>query len=83
MLAQWSTTGKVDLKDFETDVRFVKICRILSRPNNNNKNNLNHKRIPQSVRGEDLSMVLGVAGDDEAAKLVASITLPQMVKVRY
>lgn len=32
-------------------------------------------------RTDDLNVVLGVTGDDEAAKLVASITLPQMVKV--
>lgn len=32
-------------------------------------------------RTDDLNVVLGVTGDDEAAKLVATITLPQMVKV--
>lgn len=29
----------------------------------------------------DLSTVLGITGDDEAAKLISSISLPQMVKV--
>ena len=32
-------------------------------------------------RTDDLNVVLGVTGDDEAAKLVATITLPQMVRV--
>lgn len=30
----------------------------------------------------DLSTVLGITGDDEAAKLISSISLPQMVKVK-
>lgn len=34
-----------------------------------------------NFRNSDLDTVLGVTGDDEAAKLVASITLEQMVKV--
>lgn len=33
------------------------------------------------VRTEDLNVILGVTGDDEAAKLVAKLTLQQMVKV--
>lgn len=44
----------------------------------------NANKSPQKISGfktDDLSVVLGVTGDDEAAKLVASITLPQMVKV--
>jgi hypothetical protein len=39
---------------------------------------------PKKVNGfrtDDLNTVLGVTGDDEAAKLISSITLPQMVKV--
>lgn len=31
----------------------------------------------------DLSTVLGITGDDEAAKLISSISLPQMVKVNH
>lgn len=75
VLAQWSTAGKINLSDFETDARFVKVCRILSRSGGKVKS------APRASRADDLSMVLGVTGDDEAAKLIASITLPQMVKV--
>lgn len=32
-------------------------------------------------RTDDLNTVIGVAGDDEAAKLIASISVPQMIKV--
>jgi hypothetical protein len=39
-----------------------------------------NKRL-ENFRNADLDTVLGVTGDDEAAKLVASITVEQMVKV--
>lgn len=48
--------------------------------NNNNQMTKSPKKIA-GFRTDDLNTVLGVTGDDEAAKLVASITLPQMVKV--
>lgn len=38
------------------------------------------KRIA-SFRTDDLDLVLRVTGDDEAAKMISTITLPQMVKV--
>lgn len=44
----------------------------------------NNTRAVKKISGfrtDDLNVVLGVTGDDEAAKLVATITLPQMVKV--
>lgn len=49
--------------------------------NNNPANNGNKSKKIAGFRTDDLNVVLGVTGDDEAAKLVASITLPQMVKV--
>lgn len=47
-------------------------------------NSTNNSRTVKKISGfrtDDLNVVLGVTGDDEAAKLVATITLPQMVKV--
>lgn len=76
VLAEWSTSNQCKLSEFDTDPRFTKLCRILGR--NNNKANP-HPVV--STLGDDLSMVLGVTGDDEAAKLIESISLPQMVKV--
>lgn len=77
--------------EFENDTRFTKLCRLLGRTvnfgkngNNGNGNNNNLMKSPKKIAGfrtDDLNTVLGVTGDDEAAKLVASITLPQMVKV--
>lgn len=89
ILAEWSSINKVKLSDFESDPRFIKLCRLLGRSTNpplksngnssSNKAAVVHKR--ESYQMEDLNMVLGITGDDEAAKLVSSITVPQMIKV--
>ncbi|XP_039493381.1 FAST kinase domain-containing protein 4 [Drosophila santomea] len=86
ILAEWSSMDRVKISEFENDTRFLRICRMLGRtvPKSNGGNNKgldeNGKRI-SGFRTDDLNTVLGVAGDDEAAKLIASISLPQMVKV--
>ncbi|KAH8311650.1 hypothetical protein KR044_007358 [Drosophila immigrans] len=91
ILAEWSTINRVKISEFENDTRFLRVCRMLGRtalPKNgsNGKNGSlagaanSNKRI-SGFRTDDLNTVLGVAGDDEAAKLIASISLPQMVKV--
>jgi hypothetical protein len=46
------------------------------------KNGGNTKKI-SGFRTDDLNTVLGVTGDAEAAKLISSITQPQMVKVGF
>lgn len=81
ILAEWSSINRVKLSEFENDTRFIKLCRLLGRaiPKNNSTGTSNKKI--SSFRTDDLNTVLGIAGDDEAAKLVASISLPQMVKV--
>lgn len=83
ILSEWSTINKAKLSDFESDPRFIKLCRILGRTVNKNGlgNNSNNAAKRNEYRTEDLNVVLGVTGDDEAAKLIASITIPQMVKV--
>ncbi|XP_055853270.1 FAST kinase domain-containing protein 4 [Episyrphus balteatus] len=97
ILAEWSSANRVRLSEFENDSRFIKVCKILGKTfprngngfgaanaavnnNKNNNNNNGNKRI-SGFRTDDLNTVLGVAGDDEAAKLIASISVPQMVKV--
>jgi hypothetical protein len=72
-LAEWSATGKARLADFESDFRFIKLCRILSKGGKLNRN--------MSRTSEDLSTILNVTADDEAARLVANLTLDQSVKV--
>lgn len=77
ILADWTLNKKINLADFERDPRFIKLCKILTR-NVGNKPNLNY--ITNS-KNEDLSTILSITADDEAAKMVQNITLPQMVKV--
>ena len=63
--------------DFESDPRFISLCQQLNTPQK--------KTIPKGNENltslNDLSTVLGVTGEDEAAKLVSNITVPQMIKV--
>nr|CAI5834020.1 unnamed protein product [Callosobruchus analis] len=77
VLADWAMSGKVNLKDFEADPRFIRLCRILTKGTLSNQKSM---KPSLSVQSEDLSTILGVTADDEAAKLVECITLPQMVK---
>ncbi|CRK94919.1 CLUMA_CG008410, isoform A [Clunio marinus] len=90
ILAEWSTINRTKVSEFENDPRFTKLCRMLGRTlniknavsaNMNTNNNDRALNKISSFRTDDLNVVLGVTGDDEAAKLVASISLPQMVKV--
>jgi hypothetical protein len=90
-LSEWSSIDRAKLSEFENDARFVKLCRTLGRTAgkstnngmaNKNGGNGNTKKIT-GFRTDDLNTVLGVTGDDEAAKLISSITLPQMVKVGF
>lgn len=90
ILAEWSSINKAKLSEFENDSRFTKLCRVLGRTMNFKSGNSasvsasssgNKLKKIAGFRTDDLNVVLGVTGDDEAAKLVASITLPQMVKV--
>lgn len=83
ILAEWSSIGRVKLAEFENDPRFLKLCRLLGRAVASKSNGIgNNKKSTSSVyRTDDLNTVLAVAGDDEAAKLIASLSLPQMIKV--
>ena len=62
--------GTCKTSDFDTDPRFIKLCGILGRVDT------------QKEVAMDLKIVLGVTMDDQAAELINSIQLPQMVKVR-
>lgn len=93
ILSEWTSTNRVKLSEFENDTRFLRLCRLLgknimsSSSVDKAQNSLNDSYTKSSnsnrgsFRAEDLNTVLSVAGDDEAAKLIASISLAQMVKV--
>ncbi|KAF9823677.1 hypothetical protein SFRURICE_013158 [Spodoptera frugiperda] len=74
ILSEWTSSNKVKLTDFEKDPRFLKLCRILARSTTS-------QTIGSLTMAEDLSTVLGITGDDEAARLITNLTLPQMIKV--
>lgn len=85
ILAEWSSINRAKLSDFENDPRFIKLCRQLgrtvSKPNiANSGSSADYSKI-SGFRTDDLNTVMGIAGDDEAAKLIASISLPQMIRV--
>lgn len=79
-MAEWSSINRVQLMDFENDPKFIKLCRLLGRAVSKTNDNGLPKKIT-GFRTDDLNTVIGVAGDDEAAKLVASISIPQMIRV--
>lgn len=89
ILAEWTSMERANLSEFENDARFTKLCRMLGRAVKNpphesniiNNSNGYDKKNGGKFRTSDLETVLGVKSDDEAAKLIASITLSQMVKV--
>lgn len=59
--------------EFEKDSRFGVVCRLLG---------TEPMSIPSKDKGvSDLNTVLGVASDTQAAKMISSISLSQMVKV--
>ncbi|CAK1543782.1 unnamed protein product [Leptosia nina] len=74
ILSEWSSSNKVKLSDFEKDSRFLKLCRILARTQSSDS-------LSSLTMAEDLSTVLGITGDDEAARLIGNLSLPQMIKV--
>ncbi|XP_028026243.1 FAST kinase domain-containing protein 4 [Bombyx mandarina] len=74
ILSEWSSTNKVNLNEFEKDPRFLKLCRILARTSTTHA-------MSSLTMAEDLSTVLGITGDDEAARLISNLTLSQMIKV--
>ncbi|XP_050098994.1 uncharacterized protein LOC126579593 [Anopheles aquasalis] len=84
ILAEWSSIKKVNLSDFESDTRFVTLCSQLGRTGPANQRGtkaVKNLKSSQQVLPDDLQTVLEIAANDEAAKLIAGLTLPQMIKV--
>lgn len=78
-LSVWTASNQVRVKDFENDYRFLKICQVLSKVEvAKDFKSVIHKDQQKSA---ELEMVLSIAGDDEASKIVESLSLPQKVRV--
>ncbi|XP_055523711.1 FAST kinase domain-containing protein 4 [Wyeomyia smithii] len=87
ILAEWSSIKKVKLSEFENDSRFIQLCNVLGRTSNRNNGTLNkssftiNRTTGSNLHVDDLQTVLGVTANDEAAKLIAGLTMSQMIKV--
>lgn len=69
-LSDWLGEGKIKSSEFEKDKRFISICQVLG------------SNIMRNKVGLDLSTVLNVANDDEAAKQISGISHEQRIKVK-
>lgn len=81
-MAEWSSINRAKLSDFENDARFVKLCRQLGRTAvKTNADSAPFNQKLKNFRTDDFNTVINIAGDDEAAKLIASINVSQMIRV--
>lgn len=61
--------------DIESDPRFVALCNMVSEPSQSSNT--------AALKNGDLNVVLGIMSEDEAAKIINTLTLPQMIRVCY
>lgn len=81
-LTEWSNSNRAKASEFETNPKYLRICHILLPKDKTNQQALQGQLRPLFERGaNDLEMVLNVAADDEAEKIIVALKLPQMVKV--
>lgn len=85
ILSEMEKTEKVKFSDFERDGRFKALCQVLHQNSTNSKSTSKRGGGRTDTRvfhpTDDLSLVMNVAGEHEAAKLVGTISLSQMVQV--
>ncbi|XP_058130159.1 FAST kinase domain-containing protein 4 [Anopheles ziemanni] len=83
ILAEWSSIKKANLSEFESDPRFVELCSLLGRTGQQRATSSkpSSQAKQRDLHVDDLQTVLGITANDEAAKLIAGLTLPQMIKV--
>lgn len=75
VLAEWSSSKKINLSEFQSDDRFVQLCSKFGSQSSEifGKN--------PTVHSDDLNTVMAVSGDDEAARLISKMNITQMTKV--
>lgn len=79
-LSAWTASNQANVTDFENDYRFLKVCRQISEVSMQ-KGVKNIIQNHQQQKSAELEMVLNIAGDEEASKIVETLSLPQKVKV--
>lgn len=80
-LSVWTASNQANVKEFENDHRFLKICRKLSSNKATIQKDVQNVIQNNQQKSTELEMVLSIAGDDEASKIVETLSLPQKVKV--
>lgn len=81
ILSEWERELKINLSQFQYDPRYMKICRLLNPSKEYKIGSKKDGDTAKSYSTNDLSLVMDVASENEAAKLIACIQLPQMVQV--
>lgn len=79
-LSAWTASNQANVTEFENDYRFLKVCRQISEVTMQ-KGVKNIIQNNQQQKSAELEMVLNIAGDEEASKIVETLSLPQKVKV--
>ncbi|GLH05124.1 Uncharacterized protein GBIM_10735 [Gryllus bimaculatus] len=73
VLAEWTTQKKIKMHEFESDPRFVNLCKLIGPKPPKNVNNITDLG--------DLGVVLSVTGEDQAAKMISGISFLQKIRV--
>lgn len=79
-LSLLTASNKLKSDEFENDIRFIKICRLLAKiplPQQENK----IRSIQDMKKSAELETILNVACDDEAIQLIKSLPLTQKIRV--
>ncbi|XP_046435074.1 FAST kinase domain-containing protein 4 isoform X1 [Neodiprion virginianus] len=74
ILSEWINAKTITPADFEKDPRFLSLCKQLA-------GQAEQSTISKPHEHGDLKTVLSLAGDDEAAKLISTLSLAQMTQV--
>lgn len=77
VLSNWTSDGKIKIGDFEKDPRFLRLCKILTK----NYASKSVKNIQPALSNNDLSTILNITADEEAAKIITDLSISQMLRV--
>lgn len=77
-LSTLTSSNQANVKDFENDSRFLRISRILSTLQTKSKTNT---KPPIKYQSAELEMILSVSVDEDASRIIETLTLSQKVRV--
>ncbi|XP_076250695.1 FAST kinase domain-containing protein 4 [Rhynchophorus ferrugineus] len=77
VLSNWTSNRKIEIGDFESDPRFLRLCKILTKSSASKS----IKNIQPVLNNNDLSTILNITADEEAAKIVSDLNISQILRV--